>query len=201
MTTFCITYAGLNQYTKNEQVITLVEIQYFDPATRIAQTIERGYTCMSRNVYPDFTLEDFPQIPGYYNLEFRQRPGFRGKAESKLINAALVKPLSIKSQINSQSYLILNTKKIDYMPEGATRKVKGTKCLYIDPANPMDSEDERGFPMIDTFSSRLSIDSFPECPGYYLLAFKETRGKYGRATSFLETAEFLGEMNSEEKAA
>ena len=194
MERFCIIGGEINQYTKDNQEKIIINIQYFDPVDKQDGSQQRGFEIITRNIYPEFVLDDFEKMPGYYNFDMRQRKGFRGKSENYLRDFHFDKAFDIKPCPQSkEAYLVLGIKKISFQPEGTTRKIKGVQCYFLDPLEE-EEENTKGYQVMKSFSSQVSMENFGEIPGYYDLKFSEKPGKYGIATSKLMEVKMIAPL-------
>ncbi len=59
---------------------------YFEVSSKANSSLQKGFILFNKDIYPDFSLSDFSQVPGVYELGFRATRGRRGKLEPKLVS-------------------------------------------------------------------------------------------------------------------
>ena len=199
---YLVLSAKENEYIINEETIKTVKIQYFNPNGLSQDRLDKGFEIVERNVLPDgYNLKDFQELPGYYELDFRQKPGSKNKGTSRLVSIKFEKEANIKPHaFNQKAYLVLRAEKLDFASEKG-EKIKGIKITYIDPSWKLEEDKEIGFPIMTNFTNEIAFDTFEKTPAYYELNFEEVRGKAGKATSTLKEAKFIGELQNPQSPA
>lgn len=154
---------------------------YFDPSQPENTKIFKGWTPLKLNVSSNFSLDDFPAVPGLY--KFSGRPVRKGKDmafDLRSLDFYEDKPFTVEA---IDAYLVLGAKKVDYTTPDGTQH-KGIKIFCIDCMGAVD-DTSLGYPLLEAFLDSSRVKNFlKECPGYYSLDFDMVRGKGG--TSLLK---------------
>jgi hypothetical protein len=163
--------------TRSGEEVNKINIFYFDPSVSANSRLEKGFTILTKNVYPDFNLSDFSEIPAVYDLTFRPSRGRRGALEPRLVSVDYIEPYNISG--DSQDLLVLGAKKYDYSPDAKTQ-YRGVKIFAIDPQGFV-SEDGglMGYPLLEASLQKESLENFPTVPAYYSIDLEQIRGKGG----------------------
>ncbi|MDJ0729737.1 MAG: hypothetical protein QNJ33_07055 [Crocosphaera sp.] len=107
-----------------------------------------GFTLLNKNIYPDFSLSEFSQVPGVYELGFRPARGYRGKLEPKLLSLDFFSPLTINK--NKDLFLLIGAKRYNFQPNNGST-MKGVKVFAVDPISQHESENYLGLPILETW--------------------------------------------------
>ncbi|MDJ0729343.1 MAG: hypothetical protein QNJ33_05045 [Crocosphaera sp.] len=166
-----------SSYTsRSGEEVNYTKMYYFEVSSKANSSLQKGFTLLNKDVYPDFSLSDFSQVPGVYELGFRASRGYRGKLEPKLVSIDFLSPLSIKE--NKDYFLIIGAKRYNFQPTNGSL-MKGVKVFAIDPMTHEESESYLGLQILETSISKAKLDSFNQIPGYYDLAMEQVRGRNG----------------------
>ncbi len=162
--------------SRSDEQINYTKMYYFEPSSKANSALQKGFTLLNKNIYPDFFLSDFSQVPGVYELGFRPARGYRGKLEPKLVSLDFLSPLTIKE--NKDLFLLIGAKRYNFQPANGS-PMKGVKLFAVDPMSQDESENYLGLQILETSISKAKIDSFSQIPGYYDLVMEQVRGRNG----------------------
>ncbi len=166
-----------DSYTaRSGEEINYTKMYYFEVSSQANSSLQKGFIMLNQNIYPDFSLSDFAQVPGVYELGFRATRGYRGKLEPKLVSIDFISPLSIKE--NKDYFLVVGAKRYNFQPSKRST-MKGVKVFAIDPLTQEDSDNYLGLQILETSIYKAKLDTFTQIPGYYDLAMEQVRGKNG----------------------
>lgn len=191
----CIAHALVNNYTdKNGKEVNRLDIQYFQPQQITESNDYKGYVVLQKNVYPNLDLEDFPKLPGIYEVELRaNRPGLKGKPKNEGFSSIKIEKDS-SFQKRDKAYIVLGVSNVNFEDERGNL-IRGTNITFLDPTVKYDDNEERGHPILKIFSRKVDIKSFSKIPGFYNLEIGERRGKY-QAELTIESVHFVGELQA-----
>jgi hypothetical protein len=194
MARFLVLAAYPSSYTSKitGELVNQFTIEYFDSQSLNRSHDHRGFEILTREVSGDgFSESDFPIVPAFYDLLFRQEPRAQKKGVSSLRKVIFEKPAKLPECSNDEAYLVLRAQKWNFKDD-AGKLIKGTTITYVDPFG------VDGLRMIKNFvpANILDFQEFEYVPAYYLLKTQEKSGKYGRATSVIVSAEFVQSLNT-----
>lgn len=169
-----------NSYiSRSGEEVNYVKMYYFDVSSKSNSALQKGFTLLNQNVYPEFSLSDFSQVPGVYELGFRPIRGYRGKLEPKLVSIDFLSPFTVKE--NKEYFLIIGAKRYNFQPSNGST-MKGVKVFALDPLSHEDSNNYLGLQILETSISNAKLDNFNQIPGYYDLVMEQIRGRNGSST-------------------
>jgi hypothetical protein len=156
------------------------KIYYIDPLANAASSTERGFTPVSKDVHPDFALADFPEVPGYYDLNFRPSRGRRNTYGQyplvpKLTDVEFIDKVDLPTQ--DGACLLLGIRRYEVVSEG--RSNRGVKFFALDPESYLDTPIARGYALLEGTLDRFTLDRFSVVPGYYNIEYSLARGAAG----------------------
>ncbi|MDJ0510802.1 MAG: hypothetical protein QNJ64_16335 [Crocosphaera sp.] len=162
--------------TRSGEFVSYTKMHYFNLSDKQNSSSQKGFTLLNKDIYPDFSISDFSQVPGVYNLGFRPFRGRRGKMEPKLVSVEFVSALTINQ--NKDSFLLLGAKKYNYEPEKG-KIMKGIKIFVVDPLSHTDSDEYLGLQVLEGSISKGKLENFSQVPGYYDVVMEQVRGRNG----------------------
>ena len=162
--------------TRSGESVSFTKMHYFSLSDKHNSSVQKGFVLLNKDIYPDFSISDFSQVPGIYNLGFRPSRNRRGKMEPKLVTLEFISPVTINQ--NKDLFLLLGAKKYNYEPERG-KIVKGIKIFAVDPLSHDDSDDYLGLQVLEGSINKGKLDSFSQVPGYYDVVMEQIRGRNG----------------------
>ena len=180
---------SVNYTNRAGDEVNLSNIYYFDPAEKMESRLDKGFRLLNKNVYPDFAVSDFSELPGLYDLTFRPFRNRRGKPESKLTTLNYDKPLQISQKGNS--LLVFGAKRYDYQPTEGGKVIKGVQFFAIDPMGYCNDENWVGYPLIEASVDKGDLSQFPTVPGYYDIDLEQIRGRNGDSLYKAKSVKFV----------
>lgn len=185
--------------TRSGELISFTKMHYFSLNDKQNSSSQKGFILLNKDIYPDFSISDFSQVPGVYELGFRPSRNKRGKMEPKLVSIDFISPLTIKE--NKDLFLLLGAKKYNYEPEKG-RIMKGIKIFAVDPLSHEDSDDYLGLQILEGSINKGKLAGFSQIPGYYDVIMEQKRGRNGDsiyrpiAANFKDSYSFSNPSNS-----
>lgn len=162
--------------TRSGETVSFTKMHYFNLNDKQNSSSQKGFTLLNKDIYPDFSISDFSQVPGIYNLGFRPIRNSRGQMEPNLVTLEFVSPLTINE--NKDLFLLLGAKKYNYEPERG-KIMKGIKIFAVDPLSHVENEDYLGLQVLEGSINKAKLDGFSQVPGYYDVVMEQIRGRNG----------------------
>ncbi|WP_107668958.1 hypothetical protein [Cyanothece sp. BG0011] len=157
--------------------VTYCKMYYFNTSDKHDSRVQKGYTILVKDVYPNFTIDDFSSLPGAYKLSFRPVRNRMGRLEPQLKDIEFISKFDIPR--NNDFMLLLGVKKYDFQDQDG-KPVRGVKFFGIDPLGYEESSELIGYPLIET-NIKTTFDVFTQIPAYYDVVFEQVRGRNGNA--------------------
>lgn len=168
---------SVSYVNKSATEVNIVRIYYFDLSDKGDDRLEKGYRLLSKDVYPDFSASDFPEVPGIYDLQFRPSRNRMGKMEPKLVSVDFKESFKISSRDNY--YLLLAGKRYSFQADGKGKPINGIKFFMIDPLGYQESDNFLGYPILEASLDKSAFDPSFAFPGYYQVELEQVRGRNG----------------------
>lgn len=184
-----------NSYTRRDgSQAETTKIYYIDPMSNAASSAERGFAPVSKDVHPDFTISDFPKVPGYYDLSFRPTRGRRNSYGQyplvpRLTDCEYLEKLDIET--SDGACLLLGIRRYEVVSDGKSNR--GVKFFAIDPESHQDSPIAKGFALLEGNLDRFTLDRFSVVPGYYNIEYSLARGAAGDSIYKPQDIQYVGD--------
>ncbi len=163
--------------TRSGDQVNYCRMYYFNTSDKHDSRNQKGYTILVKDIFPKFTIDDFPSLPGAYKLSFRPVRNRMGKMQPELQNVEFISKFEIPK--NNELLLLLGVKKYDFKDENG-KSVRGFKFFGVDPLGYQDSSESVGYQIIES-SIQTNFETFTQMPAYYDVVFEQVRGRNGDA--------------------